>query len=612
MILQELNAFYERLLEDPDSEAPKRCWSVTRVAWELRLDGEGRVLSATPLSTGGGKGARNFKSLCVPEQESRASGIKPFFLCDTASYLLGYEDKRGSVKLSSSRKLHERILNRCEDEGARAVLRFFGRDDRDACLREEDREALSKRGFAVFRLDGDRCLLHERPAVVSAWEDYCNESTDEVMIGQCSVTGEQGPLSRLFPLVTGIPGAQSAGASLVSFNLESFKSYEKKKSKPYNASLSRKAAFNVGSALRYLYTHRGHQVRLGNTTVLFWADRPAQREGELMSALLNPDELLLFEREAEDTETIERVSNAFEHMKRGRALVGFDEETRFFVLGLAPNAARLSVRFFETRTLGRIAENYGAYLRDIEMVGVRSRSMRSMLLQTSPTGKADGIPPSLIPGYLVAMLEGSCFPQALYYSILSRMRSDHARRNPRDMGTRAALLKACLNRKRRLGLVRGGQENCAEGASLEGGLTVGVDKEKTERGYVLGRMFAVMEHSQRSAIGDTNATIRDRYIGAASTTPARVFPHLLHNMQNHQGKLRKTKRGLWTVLEKESDEIMGLLEGAHSFPASLDADQQGEFFVGYYQQRVELWLSHKDKNLDGEDTATAAVEPETN
>lgn len=591
MILQELNKYYERLLADPDCEVPPRHWSTEKAAWELRLSSEGKLLGAYQLTQGEGKKLRKFISLRVPEHTTRTVGISPFFLCDNPAYLLGYDEKSGPEKLASARALHEGVLAGCDDEGAQAVLHFFESEDRDADLGDAVRAELAEiGGFAVFRLQGDKRLLHDRPAVVAAWAAYCDDQAKESVMGQCSVTGVKAPLARLFPQVSGVPGAQSAGASLVSFNFNSSESYGK--SQTYNASVSEEVAFNAGSVLRQLYADPEHRVRIGETTVVFWADRPAQIEDKVVLAMLDPDEL---DRATEDTFAVESVRAALESMERGLPLQGVDVDTRYFVLGLAPNAARLSVRFFETSTFGRMAEKFGEYLRDVSMTGVRTRSLRALLLQTAPMGASDQLPSTLVNSCMEAMLTGHTFPQALYYAVLSRMRSDHACRNAWDMGQRAALLKACLLRKERLMLRDSAGENGVSHLNKERSLKVDLDKKRTNRGYVLGRLFAVMEHTQKSALGEVNATIRDRYIGAASTTPARVFPHLLHTTQNHLSKLRKSNPGLCIKFEKANDEIMGMLDGASLFPKTLGADDQGEFFVGYYQQRVDLWKKHSDE-----------------
>lgn len=607
MILQELHAYYERLLsdDDPACDVPERHWSMKKASWVLELSDAGKLLGAYPLMTGEGRDARQFKSLCVPDGARSGPGIAPFFLCDNVAYLLGYDEEHGAEKLAAARELHKSVLATCDDAGAQAVLRFFEQDDRDIKLGDAERSTLMRtNGFAVFRLKGDLCYMHERPMVAAAWTAYCDARSVGGVVGQCAVTGKESLLARLFPQITGIPGAQSAGTSLVSFNLQSFDSYGK--SQAYNASISEEVAFNAGSALRYLYSNRSHRLRIGNTTVLFWADKTAPIEDALMRAMLDPDE---FDGGAEDSVTAQKVRRALECIERGLPLQEIDTETRYFVLGLVPSAARLAVRFFETGTLGRLAENFGMYLCDVRMVDVRMRSLRALLLQTAPLGKDEQLPSTLVNGCMNAMLTGAPFPQALYYTVLSRMRCDHARNKTWDMGERAALLKACLVRRERMALTQINERGAASAGERKG-LDMYLDTTRTNRGYVLGRLFAVMERAQQSALDEVTATIRDRYIGAASTTPARVFPHLLHNMQNHLAKLRKSKPGLCVTFEKTNDEIMGLLDGPSLFPKTLDTEDQGEFFVGYYQQRVDLWKSHKDDN-SVEDT-NAAISTETN
>lgn len=172
-------------------------------------------------------------------------------------------------------------------------------------------------------------------------------------------------------------------------------------------------------------------------------------------------------------------------MKEGKPLEGYDLETRFFILGLAPNAARLAVRFFETNTFGAIARHYGEYLRDIEMDGVKPRSLRSMLRQTAPLGEADAVPSALVNNCLHAMLTGSRFPRALPQLVIARMRADHGDNNPWDMGQRAALLKACLVRDQRIAAKETGER-----VSSERSLQVDLNEENTDRGYVLGTAFS--------------------------------------------------------------------------------------------------------------------------
>lgn len=600
MILQELHDYYERLLADPGCDVPPEHWSTENIAWEITIAKDGRVVYVLPLTAGEGKTMRRFISMRVPEHGSRSgTGIVPFFLCDSAAYLLGLDEKRGVEKRSGSRELHESVLASCDDEGACAIRAFFNRDDCTDDIERELREELATGGFAVFRLEGDRQRLHERDSIRDAWVAFCAKPRVDMVFGQCAITGERAPMARLFPQVTGVPGAQSAGASLVSFNLDSFESYGKKQA--YNASLSEKVAFNAGSALRYLYANPKHRVRFGQTTVVFWTDRPAPAEEELMLAILGDEPDL----RAEDTLSLERIQNALECMKAGKSLKGYDAETRFFILGIAPNAARLAVRFFETDTFGAIVHHYGQYLRDIDMVGVRPRSLRTLLRQTAPLGDADAVPSTLINSCLHAMLTGSYFPQSLPRLLISRMRADHGDNNSWDMGQRAALLKACLVRSQRL-LLR--TSACV--SDNERSLQVSLDKENPNEGYVLGRLFAVMERAQKEAIGkDVNASIRGRYIGAASSTPIRVFQSLFLNYEHHMEKLMRDKQGLGIYLDREFSQAMELLEasGDEVIPSTLSINDQTNFFVGFHQEMQELWKSNKKKPEEvNKDTSLAA------
>ena len=593
MILQELHHYYERLLDDPECDVAPAHWSIEKVAWELRLAADGRLVAALPLNVGEEKGARAFTPLCVPEHGGRSGTvIRPYFLCDNAAYLLGLDKKRGAEKRNGARELHRAVLAECDDEGARAVLSFFERDDALDGLDDDTKAALAAGGgFAVFRLMGDTHRMHERPLVKKAWRRYCSRPSDDAVVGQCAVTGEQNiPLARLFPQVSGIPGAQSAGASLVSFNQDAFNSYGKDQA--FNASLSEEVAFNAGSALRHLYADPNHQVRLGDTTVVFWTDRPAPREEETVGFLLGiePD------RRTEDDKSRQQIQQTLELIREGKPLEGCDPETRFFILGIAPNAARLAVRFFEVSTFGKLMEHYRDYLRDIEMVGVRQQSLWMLLRQTAPLGKADGVPSTLISSCWHAMLNGTRFPRALLQLLLARMRADHASNNSWDMGQRAALMKACIVRDERISAREQGRDD------YEGSIQVTLLEKNKDQGYVLGRMFAVMERAQTAAVGDVNATIKDRFIGSAAATPGRVFPSLLRNHQNHMAKLRKNSAGLCIKFEKEMDAITKLMDEDPFFPSALNSTEQGNFYIGYYQEREFLWQSKSNDEATSEDS----------
>lgn len=597
MILQELYAYYQRMSDGEGAPLPPRYWSKEKVGWVFEIDTQGSLCDVYPLRSGSSEKMNPFKIMTVPEHDTRTSSVKPFFLCDKASYLLGLDSKRGFEMFEKSRKLHRAVLGNCSDAGAKAVVAFFEKDNASGVLVANHRESLvGDGGFIVFRLLGDseNLFLHDRPAVAKVWSEY-RESSDESVYGQCLVTGERAKLARLFPQVTGFPDAQPSGASLVSFNQNSFESYGKAKGE--NSPISEEAAFGAGTALRYLLKDPKHRFRLGDTTVIFWADQPAEDEDTYAAALLEPDgfaamqkslesDLEKDEASFENQQLIQRIGSAVFELRKGKSAQGFKVETKYYILGLAPNAARLSIRFFEICTLGELEERVGQYLRDIEMIGVRSHSLRGYLNQTASLGKADSVPSTLICSTMTAMLTGRVFPQALYTSLLSRMRCDHASNNVWDMGMRAAMMKACLVRRARI--MNNGKEE---------GLDVSLNKENTDSGYVLGRLFAVLEKTQQDALGGINTTICDRYIGAASTTPARIFPQLMRSSQNHMGSLRKKNVPAYINLDRRYQEVTSLLDGVVSFPKTLNNEEQGCFFIGYYQQKYALWHSEAKEGL---------------
>lgn len=615
MIIKELNEYFQRLVEDPNSDVAPRFWSKEKVSWVIDINKEGQIVHTTPLITGEGKKEQQFKLVTVPEHGGRSgSGTIPFFLCDNAAYLLGYNDKRGEEKLAASKALVKEVVDSLEDDGLKAILKYFERSDRDALLSQEQRDILwEEKKFLVFRLEGDSGYLHDRPMIKKAWETFSAKPKEGAIIGQCSISGETSSLTRLFPQVTGFPGAQSAGASLVSFNSNAYESYGK--SQAYNASISEGIAAGAGAALKYLCSQPDHKVRLGDTLVVFWADRAATEESQIVQAMMNPPQNLslnmdsYFDEEeipkdktAESKAQLQLITKAFQDMQKGKPLDGFDTETRFFILGLAPNAARLSVRFFETSTFGELTARYGQYLHDVAMVNVKAFSPRMLLLQTATLGKAENIPSTLVSSFMRAIIKGTFFPESVFSLVLSRMRADRATNNTWDMGQRAALLKACSNRKARLK---------SEGANKDNKevFRVSLDRNQKSEGYVLGRLFAVMEHTQKLAIGDANATIRDRYMGAAAVTPARVFPQLLRNLQNHIGKIRKDPaakgRAIW--LDKETQEILDILPGFSGFSATLSPDEQAAFYVGYYQQTREFYKKTTEDNTEAKTSQPSAT-----
>ena len=607
MIVKDLYDLYERYAADPQMQdkVPPKGMSREKVEWELVLSESGALVNVIPLSHGDGKGSNRYCVMTVPEHRTRTSGVSPFFLCDTAAYLLGMADtskakdeseaakiqRKAQERWEASRDYHLSILSSCDDVAAQAVMGFFSHN----VLKERENDDLlrdiAESGNLIFALkdsDGNIVPIHESKAIMDAWESSrVSALADEPCIsGQCSVTGKAAPLARLFPQVTGLAGAQSSGASLISFNCDSFNSYGR--TQAYNASVSQRVAFGAGTALKMLLSDPERKIRLGATTFTFWSDRPSPDEDSLFIRFFGGGDK---NDTAEDSATVTRVRDAIKGIKSGHPLrANFNPDVRYYVLGISPNAARLSVRFFETSTLGEVAERYGQYLRDIDMVDVSTTSIFQLIRQCAVQGKYENLPSTLVNPCMRAMLTGSRFPQSLLSTLLSRMRADHGSNNRWDMGQRASLIKACLVRNLQ--------------STRESEIDVALNRDNNCVGYLLGRLFAVMERAQSEALGTTNATIRDKYIGSASVTPARVMPTLMHGCQNHLSDLRKKKPGLNVILERELDEIVGRKLSDNPYPGTLSMEDQGEFFIGYYQERVDLWTSRKRDDVAPDEAAS--------
>ncbi|RQD77586.1 MAG: type I-C CRISPR-associated protein Cas8c/Csd1, partial [Candidatus Syntrophonatronum acetioxidans] len=441
-------------------------------------------------------------------------------------------------------------------------------------------------GNIVFRLQGDNQYIHERKHVVQAWSAYCS-SSDDAVVGQCLVTGKDLPIARLHPNIKGVAGAQSSGASLVSYNLDAFSSYGKKQS--YNASISEKAAFRYTTALNYLLSSEKQRIRFGDTTTVFWAERSGSGlEEDLLGALFfpvkeeNEKKSKEPDRITRDPRTIQLMHDIFSRIRAGKPiaeeLTGVDLNVNFFILGLAPNASRLAIRFWHLDQYGNILKKLGQHHKDLEIVRNKNYdpefiSISRILKETAPRGDTKRIPP-LLGGILMrAILTGMPYSQVLFNSILSRIRADH-----NVNYVRAALVKAVLTRNHRFY------------KKDEEVIKMSLDEQNINTAYRLGRLFALLEKAQVDANPGLSATIKDRFFGAASAMPASVLPILLRLNQHHIAKAEYGR-----LLDKRIEEVLSLVD---SFPHYLKLEEQGLFVLGYYHQRQALYTK-KEKEQKG-------------
>lgn len=604
MIIQALYEHYRTLSRRSDADVPPPGFASVPVAWAFNLSPDGDLLDVVPLGTSKGKRVVPV-DMMVPEPVKRSgTGVAPCFLCDNSMYIVGDDAKgkpeRSKKAFAASRHLHLDVLQDVDDEGAQAVCSYF--------LKWTPEEARSHPALSpvlddllagrniVFRLDGAEGYVHERPKVREAWLRYRSRVKAEV-VGQCLVTGEEAPIARIHPSIKGVAGAQPSGAALSSYNLKAFESYGKTQN--YNAPLSQEVAFGYTTALNYMLSNPRQRLQLdANTTVVFWSERPdGEREENLMAQLLDlktptdgtarkstPGEFVV------DEETARLVRDMLDRVRRGQSIdfqaINVDPKSRFFILGLSPNSSRLSVRFWHVDTFGRLVERVAQHHADMTIVSPPWRkhdyvSVREALRETAPQRDWERVPPVLGGGLMRSILTGQPYPQGLYTAILARIRADA---KERVNYVRAAIIKAVLLRRLRAGWRARAVEDANQ---KEVTIAVSLDVNNKTTGYLLGRLFAVLEKVQEDANPGINATIRERYFGAASATPRAVFPQLLRLVQHH---IAKAQYG------HVSDRLIeSILADLNEFPTHLDLGQQGLFMLGYYHQRQAFYEKASDK-----------------
>lgn len=574
MILAALSDYYQRLLTQEGSGISPLGYSQEKISYAIVLAPDGRVVDVNDIRDLSGKKPLP-RTLSVPQPEKRTVGIKANFLWDKTSYVLGVSatSKRADKEHEAFVQLHREYLAGDPDAGLAALLAFLETWKPELFKAPPFKEEMLDSNM-VFRLDGDRCHLHERPAARAVRARLLGRE-EGTGLGMCLVSGETLPLARLHPAIKGVNGSQSSGASVVSFNLESFSSYGKNQGE--NAPVSEQAAFAYTTALNHLLRrseHNRQRLQIGDATVVFWAQADDNRQAEAAENLLAS----FFDPPADDGQETQKLRNTLEAVRQGRPLSELDpglcEGTRIFVLGLAPNASRLSIRFWQSDSLAVFAQRLAQHYHDLELAPSPWRTPPAiwrLLLATAPSregkAKSEDVPPQLAGELTRAILTGSLYPRSLLGNLIMRFRADG------DISPlRVALCKGVLARERRLGIKHSNKE-----------VPVSLDTTNTDPGYLLGRLFSTLEGVQRAALGkQVNATIRDRYYGAASATPASIFPVLLRNAQHHLSRLRKDKPGLAVNLEKEIADIVALL--STTFPKTLRLEDQGHFAIGYYHQ----------------------------
>ncbi len=603
-ILQALDRYYDRMAARGEAESPG--YSREKISFALALSADGEPIDRIDLRQVNGK--RLVPALKeVPAAVRRTVAISPNLFWDKTAYAFGRtaaEDARTLQEHDKFKTSHLEALAGANDPGLVALRRFLERWKPERF----DAPPLIPEMLdtnVVFRLDGDAGFVHEREAARRIVETRSAGDAEQSM---CLITGAVAPVRRLHPSIRGVEGAQSSGASLVSFNLEAFRSYGKEQGD--NAPTSEAAAFRYGAALNRMLD-RGSRNRIqrtvGDATVVFWADASgvgetaAKAAEDVFATIFDPPSTKL--AGDDDAQEAAKLRDRLEDFAKGRPVKEadprLDPDTRFYVLGLAPNAARLSVRFWLEDRFEHVAHRLGLHARDLAIAPqpsgwVRPPSVQRLLVKTTALqGKFDNIPPQLAGEVTRSVLTGLSYPRTLLSAAIMRLRAGD---DPRS-GWHAAVIKACINRALRF---RFGEGTRSDGSrtlerSNEEEIPVALEPQSKNAAYQLGRLFAVMEAAQYAALGRVNAPIGDRYYAAASATPARVFGPLLRGLKHHVSDAKKRGKGGW--IEPKVGEIMLML--APDLPRTLHLEDQGRFAVGYYHERATRPTTSNDTETEG-------------
>ena len=583
MILQALTQYYEDLLRLGKINRPG--WSKQKVSYSLLLSEEGELLQLLHLQQEvqrRNKTVLGPQEMWVPSPVKRSSGIRPNFLCDTSSYLLGVDGKgkadRSIDCFAASKALHLQLLREVDSPIARAIVRFFEHWDPSQAAShpalQEDWEELLKGGNLTFSLD--KLFAAQDPAIADAWTQHYEDSSDDAEPIRCLVTGQTGTLARLHPSIKGVAGAQSSGASLVSFNAPAFCSFEHEQGA--NAPVSDYAAFAYTTALNTLLADRNRVSRVGDTTILCWAagGESAYQDCFLMSIF-------------DDSYTENDILNTLHHLSKGESIQWDDTrlspDTLFYVLGLAPNAARLSVRFFWQNSFGALARNLERHYQRLEIIRPSFdkfptlpiwRLVLETVRKAPPGGRAPEPHPRLAGDLLLAVLNDTLYPATLLNGVELRIRAERS-----VSRGQAAILKAYYTKY---------LEQFQPDSPMKEALTVQLNEQTNYLPYLLGRLFAVLEGLQQRANPGINTTIKDRYFNSASATPAIVFPQLINLAQKH---LNKLDGSLAVYYDKQITELSSRI--TQTLPTRMSLAEQSAFQLGYYHETQRRYTAKAKK-----------------
>ena len=583
MVLQSLVNLYEVLAAK--DKVDKLGWAKSKASYGLVIDENGVLTNVISLKTTDKSGKKEIASqISLPMPVKKSANIAANFLYGTASYLFG-KDRKGKPErnikcFETSKSLYQKLLADDDSPAAKAIVLYFENIDidnienylKDINCNENVITDIFKNGANLVFMPLGK-LATDYDDICECWNKHYSKSESEIEI--CLVTGKKLPVSRLHPAIKGVRGGQSMGTSLVSFDKPAFESFGK--SQGNNSPVSEYAAFAYTTALNYLLSESEYVNFFGDTTVVCWTEDDNEGCQDIFADFFgNSDEL-----KQKD------LWNVIKKLSMGQSVewnsIPINPEVKFYILGLSPNAARLSVRFFLVNSFGNFMKNVVKYEENMRidipkfLQSTHFPAWKVLRETVNQNSKNKSAKPQLAGNYIYSILTGYKYPATLYDNIMIRIKAERDVNAERE-AIRAAVIKAFLIR------------NYPEYKEV---LTVSINNDTNNQAYNLGRLFSILEEIQSVANPTINSTIKDRYFSSASSTPAAIFPFLLDLAQKHIKKIRTDNPGFCIAKQKEITDILSKFE--ESFPARMTMQEKGAFQIGYYHQVQKRYTKKEDK-----------------
>ncbi len=613
MILQALHQLYARLQDDSSYGMARPGRSIQKISFRIVLRHDGSLFEIQSVEK---DGKASVQEEVLGTTKPSGPGINPCFLWDNATYLLGCNltDSDSDRPRKSFEAFRDRHLSAENDIGVpeySAVCRFLEQWQPENAAHHPVLQETAT-GFGVFQIIGEEKYVHHHPVIQEWWDRHSqnSKSNEGEVLGQCLISGrEQVPIARLHPKIRGVPGG-NPDKSLVGFKPDAFKSYGKDQS--FNAPVGIDAAREYTAALNDILEgprSGRHRFRLGDSTVVFWTERPTLLEDVFAEFALNGSkELDSEDGEVQDAGLRQKIASFLGALRKGidgdSELASDDpDRTRFFILGLSANSARLAVRFFHQSTVRQLLDHLLEHQRHCGIerqyaAGSKNPdpewpSLRLLLRQAArepkdirggPVGGGEkekrqtarepkDIPPLLEGPLLDAVIAGGLYPPGLVTAVIRRIRADRRISYPRMFVIKGYLVRN-LNKE----------------------VPMSLDINRTDPAYRLGRLFAVLEKIQKEAYKEQTGnymdkTIKESYYGSASATPLAVFPRIDRLSTHHR---RHLKPGRKLFFDRLIQEIFEPLDG---FPSNLNLAEQGLFAIGYYHQTNAFYKTQAKEDI---------------